>query len=121
MEILPLLLTIRSSLDILLMVALVVILVYGIKLLIATTSLVKNLNEVTLVVKKDLEPLIMELTETLTNLNTFADNTDRQINKVKKVVEKIALVSGLFMGKFKFLSSGFLKGVQTGFNVFFKK
>lgn len=95
--------------------------VYVAKWLIELTLLTKNLNETTTVVKNELEPLLGELSATVKHVNELAENANSQINTVKKIISTVLGALSLFAGKFKFLSSSFMKGFFSAFNLFRKR
>lgn len=67
--------------------------VYFVKLLIELTLLTKNLDETTTIVKGELEPILGELKETMTNVNNLAKNADNQVATIRKI---FATVIGFF-------------------------
>lgn len=95
--------------------------VYLVKFLIELTLLTKNLDDTTSVVKKELEPILGELTQTMKSINTIAKNADNQVTSIKKVAATLIGFVTMFAGKFKFLQSSFMKGFLSSFNLFRKK
>ena len=95
--------------------------VYFVKLLIELTLLTKNLDETTTIVKGELEPILGELKETMTNVNNLAKNADNQVATIRKIFATVIGFFSMFAGKFKFLQSSFFKGFISSFNLFRRK
>ncbi len=95
--------------------------VYVVKWLIEFTILTKTLNDTTVVVKDELEPILGELKQTMKSINDITQNADTQMKNLKKVVAALIGFVSLFVGKFKFLSGSFMKGFMSAFNLFRKK
>lgn len=101
--------------------AIIAITIYLVKLLIEMTLLVKNIDETTTIVKKELEPILGELTQTMKSINTITQNAGTQMATVKKVISTVIGFFTMFAGKFKFLQSSFMKGFLASFNLFRKR
>lgn len=95
--------------------------IYLVKFLIELSLLTRNLNDTTDIVKKDLEPIMGELSTTLKHVNSLAQNADTQLSTVKKVITTVLGGLSLFAGRFKFLSGSFMKGFLAAFNLFKRK
>ena len=95
--------------------------IYLVKFLMELCLLTKNLNDTTDIVKKELNPLLSELTEAIHNVNIVAKDAGKQINTIKKVISTILGFVSVFAGKFKFLSGSFMKGFMSAFNLFRRK
>lgn len=95
--------------------------VFAVKWLIEFTLLTKNINDTTTIVKKELEPMLGELNETIVIVNNLAKNIDGQVSTLKKIVSTVVGFASVFAGKFKFLQSSFFKGFMSSFNLFRKK
>lgn len=104
-----------------LIVAIVAITIYLVKFLIQLTLLTKNLDETTTVVKKEVEPILVEFKETLTTVNSIAKNADNQLATLKKIIATILGFFSMFASKFKFLQSSFFKGFMSSLNLFRRK
>lgn len=101
--------------------AVAVVSVYLVKLLIELNVLAKNANETTTIVKNELEPILDELKQTMTSINTIAKNADNQMATVKKIMASAVGISSLLFGGFGKVSGGFMKGFTSAFNLFKKK
>lgn len=99
----------------------VIVGVFLIKLLIDLSKLTVNLDDVTTLVKKELEPTLKELKEALNNLNSLAKSADKQVDVAKKVLAGLVGASGLAFGGLKNISGGFFKGILAGLKFFRKK
>lgn len=101
--------------------ATIVVSVYLVKLLIELNVLTKNANDTTTIVKNELEPILTELKQTMTSINTIAQNADNQMATVKKVIASAVGLSSVLFGSFGKVSGGFMKGFSSAFNLFRKK
>ena len=95
--------------------------IYLVKFLMELCLLTKNLNDTTDIVKKELNPLLSELTEAFHNVYIVAKDAGKQISTIKKVISTILGFVSVFAGKFKFLSGSFMKGFMSAFNLFRRK
>ncbi len=101
--------------------AIIALVIYVVKFLIELTLLTRNLNETTVMVKKDVEPILSELSTTLKHVNSFAQNADEQITTIRKLISTVVGAITMFAGKFKFLSGSFMKGFIAALALFRKK
>lgn len=99
----------------------VIVSVFLIKLLMDVSKLTVNLDEVTTIVKQEIEPTLKEVKEALNNINSIAKNADKQVDTLKKVFSSLVGVSGLAFCGMKNLSGGFFKGISAGMKLFRKK
>lgn len=107
---------------ILVLIAVIVTLaVYLVKWLIEFTILTRNLNDTTVIVKDEMQPILSELKQTMISINTIAKNADNQVASVKKATAAALGLVSIFAGKFKFLSGSFMKGFLSAFDMFRKK
>lgn len=106
---------------IVIIIAIIASTVYLVKFLIQLTLLTKNLDETTTVVKKEIEPILGEVKETLITVNSIAKNADNQLATLKKIIATILGFFSMFASKFKFLQSSFFKGFMSSLNFFRKK
>ena len=104
-----------------LIIAIIVLTVYAVKFLIELCILTRNLNETTTIVKREAEPILSELSITLHHVNKFAQSADTQMGNIRKIIATIIGAASFFTGKFKFLSSNFVKGFFSAFNFFKQK
>ena len=85
-----------------------------IKLLIDLSSLTKNVDETTVIVKSEIGPSLQELNKALQSINSIAQNADKQVNSLAKMLESVLGASTLAFYKAKTLSGGFVKGLTKG-------
>jgi len=104
-----------------LIIAIIAISIYLVKFLIQLTLLTKNLDETTTVVKKEVEPILVEFKETLTTVNSIAKNADNQLATLKKIIATIIGFFSMFANKLKFFQSSFFKGFMSSMNLFRRK
>ena len=102
-------------------VSAIVLTVFAVKWFIELTALTRNLNETTSVVKEELQPILVELKDTMQTVNSMAKDANVQVTAVKKVVSTILGFFAMFPGKFKFLSGSFVKGFVATMKLFRKK
>ena len=99
-------------------VVLIVVAGFLIKLLIDLSKLSKNLNDTSLMLNTELKPTLQELNETLHTINELVKSTDKGVDNVKVIIERV-------LGKTKVISEsiigGFLKGFVAMLGLFSKK
>ena len=78
-------------------VVLVVVAGFLIKLLIDLSKLSKNLNETSVMLNTELKPTLQELSETLRTINELVQSTDKGVDNVKVMIERV-------IGKTKLIS-----------------
>lgn len=99
----------------------VVVGIFLVKLLIELSSLTKNLDDTTTLVKQEIKPTLKELQTALESINNIANSADKQFDTVKKMLTSVLGASTLFISQMRNLSGGFLKGVFTGIKFFTRK
>lgn len=99
----------------------VIVAIFLIKLLIDLSKLTVNLDEVTTLVKREIEPTLKEIKQALNNINALAQSADKQFDVAKKVLTGVVGASGIALGGLKSVSGGFLKGMLSGLKLFRKK
>jgi len=117
-------LTLEICLIILVIVTIVVLIlvsVYLIKLLMELVKLADNMNDIASVVKSDIGTVISELTVSLNGINTFIGNAKNNVSDIKSVVLRLLGAGSLAFTGAKNLTGSFLKGLNTGLNLFKKK
>ena len=102
-------------------VSIITVTIFLVKWIIEFTLLTRNINETTTIVKKEIEPILGEVKETMVYVNSIAKNADNQLATLKKIVSTIIGFFTMFAGKFKFLQSSFFKGLFASFNLFRRK
>lgn len=95
------------------------------KLLIDLSKLTKNLDETTSVVKSEIEPTLQELNKALKSINSIAENADKQVGSLGKLLEDTIGAGSIIFSKARDLSGGLVKtiakSVVTLIKLFFKK
>lgn len=84
------------------------------KLIFDFTKLTKNLDETTSIVKSELEPTLQEVNNALKSINSIAQNADKQVDSISKLVENVLGVSAVAFARAKKLSGGIVKGLLQG-------
>lgn len=85
-----------------------------IKLLIDLSKLTKNLDETATVVKSEIEPTLQELNNALKSINSIAQNADKQVGSLGKLLESALGVGAIAFTKAKNLSGGIVKTITKG-------
>lgn len=107
--------------------AFIVLVVGGflVKLLFDLSKLTKNIDETTSIVKSELEPTFKEFNEALKSINSIAQNADKQVDSISKLLENVFGVGASFFKKATNLSGGifkgFVKGLVSVIKMFLKK
>ena len=89
-----------------------------IKLFIDISTLVRNLNQTSVMLNTELKPTLDELHETLQSVNSIIKNTDTNMGSIKDAVENTFGKTKAITGT---LFSGLIKGFGTMFKLFTKK
>lgn len=85
-----------------------------IKLLIDLSKLTKNIDETTTIVKTEIEPTFQELNHALKSINSIAQNADKQVGSLGKLLESVLGAGALVFTKAKNLSGGIIKNITKG-------
>lgn len=70
-------------------VVLVIVAGFLIKLLIDLSKLSKNLNETSIMLNTELKPTLQELGETLHTINDLVKSTDKGVDNIKVIIERV--------------------------------
>ncbi len=96
-----------------------------IKLLIDLSKLTKNIDETTTIVKSELEPTFKEFNNALKSINSIAQNADKQVDSISKLIDSLFGIGTSVFNKAKNLSGGiakgFVKGLVSVIKMFVKK
>lgn len=95
-------------------IILVVVGGFLIKLLIDLSKLTKNIDETTSIVKTEIEPTLQELNKALKSVNSIAQNADKQVGSLGKLIESAMGIGALAFTRAKKLSGGLVKGFTQG-------
>ena len=101
-------------------VLLIIIGVFLVRFLIELTKLTSNINDITTVVKADIEPTMSEIKTALTNINGVLKSTEKNVSSVRNLGVKTLGIFALALGGVKDIAGGFKKGLQFGMNLFKK-
>ena len=85
-----------------------------IKLLVDLSKLTKNIDETTSIVKSDIEPTLQELNNALKSVNSIAQNADKQVGSLGKLIESTMGIGALAFTRARKLSGGLVKGFTQG-------
>ncbi len=99
----------------------VIVTVFLVKFLMDLSRLTTNVDEVTTIVKQEIEPTLKELKDTLGNINSIAKSADKQVDFIKKALSAAVGAGGLAFCGLKNVSGGFFKGLSAGLKLFKKK
>lgn len=94
----------------------IVVIVGGLlaKLVFDFIKLTKNIDETTTIVKSEIEPTLHEVNNALKSLSSIAQNADKQVDSLSKLVENVLGVSAVAFARAKKLSGGVVKGLVQG-------
>ena len=84
------------------------------KLIFDVSKLTKNLDETTSIVKTEIEPTLKEFNTTLKSINSIAQNADKQVGSLGKMLENAIGAGALVFTKAKDLSGGIIKSTAKG-------
>jgi len=85
-----------------------------IKLLVDLSKLTKNIDETTSIVKSEIEPTLQELNNALKSVNSIAQNADKQVGSLGKLIESTMGIGALAFSRARKLSGGLVKGFTQG-------
>jgi len=94
---------------------------FFIKFVIDLNRLIVDINEISTLIKHELQPTLEELRQTLQNLNAIAGKTNKQFENVRSIIGKVAGLSGLLLGQVQSVTGGFMKGLFAGIQLFSKR
>lgn len=94
--------------------------VFVIKLFIELSQLINNFNDITTVIKSDLEPTIKELQQSLKNINAIITSANKNVSDLKSIVMKITGAGAFALTSIKGITGGFFQGLKTGMKIFKK-
>lgn len=94
-------------------IILIVIACFLVKLLMDLSTLIKNLNQTSIMLNTELKPTLDELHETLQSVNSIIKNTDNNMGSIKDAVENT-------FGKTKAITGSLFSGVVKGFGTMWK-
>ena len=101
-------------------VLLIIIGVFFIKLIMELSNLTNNLNDITTIVKSDLEPTIKELQVTLKSVNSIVKEADKNVSALRGVATKVLGAGSMAITGIKGLTGSFWKGMAAGMKMFRK-
>lgn len=99
-------------------VFLIIIGVFAIKLILEVTKFVGNLNDISTVLKSDLEPTVKELQITLKSLNSIVKQTDKSVSDFSGIATKVLGAGAVAFTGLKGITGGFWKGLSAGWKLF---
>lgn len=99
-------------------IMLIIITVFLVKLLIDTSRLFNALNDIAVILKHEVKPLVEEIQSTLQAVNAVCKTADNHVIGLKHVLSTVADVSLGTFDKAKGLSASFLSGAIAGFKLF---
>ncbi|MDD3149743.1 MAG: hypothetical protein PHV68_02820 [Candidatus Gastranaerophilales bacterium] len=98
----------------------IIIAVFLIKFLVEASNLTKSLNEISTIIKHELEPVLIDLRTLIESVSSVVSSADKQVSKFSEIVKSIVNPSSIFVNKAKDATKGLLRGVITGLRVFLK-
>ncbi len=101
-------------------VCLIVLTVFIVKFLVSAKCLADNLNKATSTVNNELEPVVKDLKETISGVNSLIKTADNRVKVINCALNSILGATGVLGGKLKGVASGLIEGFKTGLNLFKK-
>lgn len=101
-------------------VLLIIVSVFFVKLIIELSRLTNNLNDISTVIKSDIEPTIKEIKTTLQSLNSIIQVTDKNMSNFKSITSKVLGAGSIAFSGIKGFTGSFWKGLKTGMSIFGK-
>ena len=101
-------------------ICLIILTVYVVKLVISVTRLSDSANSIAASVQKDIEPTLSELREAAKSINSIAGNASTGVKNTGDKLNSIFGATSALGGKLKNFSTGILKGIAFGLNLFKK-
>ena len=98
----------------------IILSVFIIKLLLEISKLTNNMNDITTVIKSDLEPTVKELQITLKSINSIVKQADKNVSDLKGVASKVLGAGALALNSLKGVTGSFWKGMSAGLKLFKK-
>lgn len=102
-------------------VLLIIVSVFFVKLIIELSRLTNNLNDITTVIKSDIEPTIKEMKTTLQSINSIIRVTDKNVSNFGSLASKVLGAGSVAISGIKGLTGSFWKGLSAGMNMFHKR
>lgn len=99
----------------------IIIAILLIKLIIDLSNLAKSVQNLTGIVKLELEPTLKEFRRTLLNINSIASSADSQVVNFNKGIDVLSNSTGMIYNKAKIITASLKQGLITGFKVFMAK
>jgi len=84
------------------------------------STLARSLNDISVVLKRELQPTLDELKKTLNLINSVASNADKHVDNFKDTLMNFVAPTAGILGKAKGLTAGLLEGVIAGIRLFSK-
>ena len=85
------------------------------------SKLTNNLNDITTVIKSDIEPTVKELQTTLKSINSIVKEADKNVSAIKGIATKLLGAGTLAVSGLKGLTGSFWNGMAAGLKLFKKK
>lgn len=102
-------------------IILLIVTILLVKLLVDLSNLAKSIQNLTGVIKLELEPTLKEFRRTLLNINSIATSADSQVVNLNRSINVISDSTSKLFSKAKILTSSLKKGLLTGLKVFLEQ
>lgn len=99
---------------------LITVAVYACRLLNSAKNLTDNANIIATNVQQEIEPTLKELKEAAKSINSIANSADIKFKDSKTNLATLIGAGSLLTGKLKNFTTGILKGIKFGLQVFKK-
>ncbi|MDD3013726.1 MAG: hypothetical protein PHC34_08505 [Candidatus Gastranaerophilales bacterium] len=102
-------------------IILIIITILLVKLLVDLSNLAKSVQNLTGIIKLELEPTLKEFRRTLLNINSIASSADSQVVNLNRSINVISDSTSKLYSKAKVLTSSLKQGLLTGLKVFLEQ
>ena|GEM_PF-1658675 len=99
-------------------IILIIVSILLVKLLVDLSNLAKSIQNLTGIIKLELEPTLKEFRKTLLNINSIATSADSQVVNLSKSIDVISNSTSKIYNKAKIITASLKQGLLTGLKVF---
>ena len=98
-------------------ICILILTIYLCMLLFAAYKLLKNANKTCDMINSELKPVIEDLKETVSGVNSIIKAADDRVKFINCAVNSVVGATGVLGGKLKSVFSGVLEGFKAGINL----
>ena len=102
-------------------IILIIVSILLVKLLVDLSNLAKAVQNLTGIIKLELEPTLKEFRKTLLNINSIASTADSQVVNLNRSIDVISNSTSKIFNKAKIISASIKQGIWTSLKVFMEQ